>query len=173
MHPSEIDDVMRTFTIWVDTREQPTERAMIRYRQFGCPYDRHKLDFGDYSAVLFLPDGKQLSLADKVVVERKLGYQELCACYTHERGRFEREFERAKSLGAKTYLLLENSTWEMAYSGKYRSKMLPQSLIASMLAWLARYNCQIIMCRSETSGKLIHDILYREAREILMGMVNE
>lgn len=173
MHPSEIDDVMRTFTIWVDTREQPTERAKIRYRQFGCPYKRQKLDFGDYSAVLYLPDGKELSLADKRVVERKLGYTELCACFTHERDRFTREFERAKEAGAKTYLLLENSSWEMAYAGKYRSKMHPQSLIASMLAWLARYDCQIIMCKAETSGKLIHDILYREAKEILMGMVDE
>lgn len=173
MHPAEIDDIMKTFTIQIDTREQPTERAKLRYRQFGCPYRREKLDFGDYSAVLFLPDGEQLSLANTAVIERKLGYAELCACYTHERERFTREFERAREANAKIYLLLENSTWEMAYAGKYRSKMHPNSLISSMLAWLARYNCQMIMCRSETSGKLIHDILYREARELLERMVDE
>lgn len=158
--------------IYVDTREQATERARRRYEQFGVPHERHKLDFGDYSAAFTLPDGEVFSLENVAVIERKLGYAELCACYTHERSRFKREFERAKEAGAKTYLLLEDSTWEMAYTGRYRSKMLPQSLIASMLAWLARYNCQIIMCKAETSGKLIHDILYREGREALMRMVD-
>ena len=128
---------------------------------------------GDYSAVVYLPDGKTLSLADKCVIERKLGYAELCACYTHERDRFVREFERAKTAGTKVYLLLENSSWENAYAGKYRSQMRPQSLVASMTAWLARYDCQTIMCKSETSGKLIRDILYREARETLERMADE
>jgi len=164
---------MRTFTIICDTRERPTERSRVRYKQFGCPYKREKLNVGDYSAVLYLPDGKTLSLADKCVIERKLGYAELCCCFAQDRARFTREFERAKEAGTKIYLLLENSSWEMAYSGRYRSKLSPQSLIASMLAWLARYDCQIIMCRSETSGKLIHDILYREAKELLTGMVDE
>lgn len=173
MHPSEIDDVLKTFTILTDTREQPTERAKMRYKQFGCPYKQKKLNFGDYSAVVYLPDGTELSLENVVTIERKLGYAELCVCYTHDRDRFTKEFERAKAAGAKTYLLLENSTWEQAYAGKYRSKMHPSSLIASMIAWLARYDCQIIMCKSETSGKLIHDILYREAREYLESLVDE
>lgn len=173
MHPAEIEDVMKTFTIWIDTREQDTERSKIRYRQFECPYERRKLDFGDYSAVVYLPDGEEYSLADKCVVERKLGYSELCVCFTHDRDRFVREFERAKEAGAKTYILLENSSWEMAYSHKYRSQMHPKALIASMTAWLARYNCQLIMCKSETSGRLIKDILYREAREAVERMVDE
>lgn len=164
---------MKTFTIAVDTREQPTEKSRMRYRQFGCPYKKKKLNFGDYSAILYLPDGQELSLENIVTVERKLGYAELCGCYTHDRDRFTREFERAKEVGAKTYLLVENSSWEQAYSGKYRSQMHPQALIASMIAWLARYNCQILMCKSETSGKLIHDILFREARELLERMVDE
>lgn len=122
MHTSEIEDVLKTFTILIDTREQNTERSKIRYKQFGCPYKREKLDFGDYSAVLYLPDGKTLSLAETCVIERKMGYSEMCACYTQDRERFTREFERAKQAGAKVYLLLENSSWEQAYSGKYQSK---------------------------------------------------
>lgn len=173
MHPAEIEDIMKTFTILVDTREQVTERSKLRYRQFGCPYKRQKLDYGDYSAVLYLPDEKELSLENVAVCERKMNLDELCGCYTHDRARFTREFERAKEAGAKTYLLLENSSWESAYAGKYRSQMHPNSLIASMLSWLARYSCQLIMCRSETSGKLIRDILYREARELLERMVDE
>ena len=95
---------------------------------------------------------------------------ELCNCFCKDRKRFEREFERAKKAGAKVYLLIEDASWEQAYNGKYRSRMAPASLVASMQAWLARYNCQIIMCKQETSGKLIHDILYRELKEHLEAM---
>lgn len=163
---------MKTMCIWTDSREQPTERAKKRYETFGCPWERRKLDFGDYTAAFTLSDGTLFSLENIAVVERKLGYSEMCTCYTHDRERFTREFERAKKAGAKIYLLIENSSWEMAYAGKYRSKMQPKALVASMLSWLARYNCQIIMCREETSGKIIHDILYREGREAMMGMVD-
>lgn len=171
MHPSEIDDVMRTFTVLIDSREQQTERSKLRYKQFGCPYKREKLDFGDYGAVLYLPDGKQFRVPVKI--ERKMNLTEICGNFTHERDRFIREFERAKASGEKIILLIEGATWEMAYSGKYRSQMAPQSLIASMTAWLARYDCQIIMCRAETSGRLIRDILYREAKEALTRMTED
>ena len=51
--------------------------------------------------------------------------------------------------------------------------MNPKSLVGSILAWLARYNCQVIFCDKQTSGQLIYDILYREGRETLMRMVDE
>ena len=172
MHPLDVEHALKTMVVWTETREQPTERAKKRYETLGVPHERHKLDFGDYTAVFFLPDGTQFSLENIAVIERKMGFDELCQCYTHERDRFVREFERAQKAGAKVYLLLENSSWEMAYAGKYRSKMRPESLVGSMLAWLARYRCQIIMCREETSGRIIRDILYREGKEALLGMVD-
>ena len=51
--------------------------------------------------------------------------------------------------------------------GKYRSKMNPKSFVASITAWLARYRCQVIFCKAETTGVLIHEILYRELKEVL------
>ena len=50
--------------------------------------------------------------------------------------------------------------------------MKPQSLIASLLTWSARYGCAVLMCeRSDTGGKLIRDILHYEMREALDRMV--
>ena len=170
MHPTEIKDALKTFTIVVDSREQPNERALKRYSSFGCQWERQKLDYGDYTAFFSVPDMGTVSLDKKAVVERKMSVDELCACYTHDRDRFVREFDRAKQDGAKIYLLIEESSWERVYSGNYRSKMQPQSLVGSILAFLARYDCQILMCKKETSGKLIHDILYREARELMERM---
>lgn len=170
MHPIEVESALQTMCILVDSREQETKQSKRRYESFGVPWERGKLGFGDYSALFTLSDGLTLDLRDSVVIERKMSLDELCGCYTHGRARFEREFERAKAVNAKIYLLIEDASWELAYNGRYRSQMRPQALIASILAWLARYDCQIIMCKAETSGKLIHDILYREGKERLTAM---
>lgn len=167
MHPIDIENTLDTLKIIVDTRERQTKQSENRYLQFGVPWEFRKLDFGDYSCEFTLPNGKVVSLAEKCVIERKYGLSELCMCYTKERDRFKREFERAKSKGAKVYLLIESASWEAVYAGRYRSQMKPQALVASMLAWLARYNCQLIFCKAETSGRMIRDILYREAKERL------
>jgi ERCC4-type nuclease len=167
MNPFEVSRALKSLTLIVDTREQDTDRLRRRIRQTGLSFVRQKLDFGDYSAKTTLDNGTEFDISSSVSIERKMNLDELCACYCKGRKRFTREFERAKSAGAKVYLLIENANWEKAYSGSYRSKMSPQALTASLFAWLARYNCQIIFCKEETSGKIIREILYREMKERL------
>lgn len=168
MHPVEISNQLDGMVCLCDTREQPTARAKKRLASIGLPIERVALPFGDYSARC-----GALDLSGKVVIERKMDLDELAHCYCQDRPRFEREFLRAKDADAKIYLLIENASWEKAYSGLYRSKMRPESLVASITAWLARYRCQLIFCREETSGKLIHDILYREMKQALEGLPDE
>lgn len=168
MTPREIENALNTVTCLVDTREQDTPRFRARIKQIDCPVEREKLDFGDYSAKMIIKgEWRQIPIA----IERKMSFTELAQCFCSGRARFAREFERAKAQGSKVYLLVENQTWEDAYSGNYRSEMKPQAFVASLLAWLARYDCQIIFCSERTSGKLIHDILYRECREYLERMM--
>lgn len=161
----DINDALDGMVCLVDTREQDTPRLRARLAQMNCPNERFKLNFGDYSAKFPLPSGEWFSLADNVVVERKMHIDELCNCYCKDRQRFIREFERAADGGSKIYLLIEDASWEKIYSEKYRSKMRNTALVASILAWLARYDCQIMFCKLETSGQLIRDILYREGKE--------
>lgn len=169
MTPFELQAALDGMVCLVDTREQDTPRLRARIKDMGVPTERCKLDFGDYSAKF--PVGNNfLDLSQKVAVERKMNLDELIQCYTNGRKRFTAEFERCKEANGKMYLLVESATWEKTYAGNYRSQMTPKSLIASLLAWLARYNCQIIFCATETTGKLIHDILYREGKEILERM---
>ena len=165
-----VDAAMKTMGVIVDTREQDTIRARKRLQAIGLPILRKALPFGDYSAYCTLPNGEAYSLEMLVSVERKMNLDEIAMCYTRERPRFKREFERAMDVGAKIYLLVENGDWEKAYAGSYRSRVKPEALTASIIAWLARYNCQLLFCREETSGKLIHDILYREMKEHLEAM---
>lgn len=164
----EVEAALKTMTVLVDTREQDTPRARKRLHDLDCPYERMALSFGDYSVRC-----DRLDLAGLVAVERKMDLDELCNCYCKDRPRFAREFERARQAGAKLYLLVENADWEKAYAGEYRSKMRASALVASILAWLARYDCQVLFCAPSTSGKLIHDILFRELKERLEALLDE
>lgn len=165
MHPVEVKSALESMVCLVDTREQDTPRLRARLKQMGCSWERKKLDFGDYSVKC-----DALDLSRSVAVERKMDLDELCNCYCKGRKRFAREFDRAKSVGAKIYLLVEDASVDMAYFGEYRSRMSPESLVSSMLAWLARYNCQLIFCKPSISGRLIKDILYRELKERLEAL---
>lgn len=168
MTPAEIENALKSMVCLVDTREQDTPRFRARIKQIDCPVEREKLDFGDYSAKMII-NGEWRQMP--VTVERKMDFGELAQCFCKGRARFSREFDRAKAANAKVYLLVENQSWEDAYRGNYRSEMKPKAFVASLLAWLARYDCQIIFCNEHTSGKLIHDILYRECREYLERMM--
>lgn len=167
MHPVDVDASLKSMVCLVDTREQDTPAFRERMSHFD-QWERHKLDAGDYSAKFLLPDSSWFFLP--VAIERKYSLDELCMCYCQQRGRFEREFERALEAHSKLYLLVEGGSWENVYSGKYRSQMNPKSLVGSILAWLARYNCQLMFCKKETSGQLIKDILYREGKEALLKL---
>lgn len=164
---NEITQILKSMVIIVDDREKDTPLLHQRLSSFPCAYMRKRLDFGDYSAEVTLPDGEKFSLADKVVVERKMALDEICGNFTTNRVRFAKEFDRAAAAGAKTYILIENGSWEKIHRGAYRSKMTPASLLGSLTTWLARYNCQIIFCEPDTTSWLIHAFLLHEMREAL------
>lgn len=158
--------------ILVDTREQPTERSKRRYKSFGVPYRRATLSFGDYTYTTTINDVPMYGSEKPIIprfcaIERKMDVDELAQCMTRSRDRFKAEFERAKATGARIYLVVENGSWEQIRAGAYQTRVKPHVLIASCMAFMVRYNAQIIFCREETTGSLIKDILYRDLKERL------
>lgn len=170
MTPVDINKALKSLTLLVDSREKQTIRFHRRMQAAGIPYERVALSFGDYSGKCALEDGSILDLSDSVAIERKMNIDELCSCFCQNRSRFEREFLRAKKAGAKLYLLVECATWEKVLQGDYSSKMSPQALLASLTAWLARYNCQLLFCDPKSTGRIIKEVIYREIKERLEAM---
>ncbi len=168
MNIFDVENSLKNITILYDTREQPTKKLKRRISQFGCPVLRQKLDYGDYSIKCDLTNNSELSLQNKVVIERKMDIDELAMCMGRERQRFEAEFERARNDGAKVYLLIENGSMDKILRHDYISRMNSKALIASLCAWIPRYNMIPIFCSSANSGKIIKEILYRELKEYLM-----
>lgn len=166
MTPFELKTALNSAVLLVDTREQDTEALRKRIELTGMEYERFKLFSGDYS-VKCTVESDEYSLAEKVAVERKMSLDELAACFGRERERFAREFDRAKDIGMRLYMLVENATYENLYAHKYRSQLSPAAYAASLFAWQARYDCRVIFCKAESSGKIIREILFRELKERL------
>lgn len=174
MTPFEVRDCLESLTVLVDTREQETAAFHKRLKAMQCSYKRQKLDSGDYSCECILPNGTIYSLADKVVIERKMSADEVCSNFTRGRERFVREFDRLKGTGGKPYLLIENTSWEDIFAGNYRSQLNPMALVASLKAWEARYGTHILFCTPRLTGQLIYKTLYYELKERLeSGVVDE
>ena len=170
MNNFDLEKTLSTMVICVDSREHPTAEAKKRWESFGVPYRIQALKSGDYTAEFILPNGETFSLENICVIERKMSIVEICGNFCQNRARFIREFERIKEAGAKAYVVVEGASWEAIYNHRYHSQMSPQALVASLTAWMARYNAHIIFCRAETFPRLCREILYREAKEILMNM---
>ena len=164
--------VLDSFEILVDTREQDTERARDRYERMNVPVFRAKLNYGDYTYNATLPSGETLfdinnNVNPVCAVERKMSLDELAMCLGKDRKRFEREFDRAREAKARVILLCENASWENLMNGRYRSRLNPNAYLGSLTAWSVRYDFQIVFCKEETSGKLIREFLYRDLKERL------
>lgn len=167
MHPLDLKRALEDFTILYDTREQPNEKLKQRLEVMDCPCERVKLNYGDYTARC-----GALDLSSSVVIERKMNLTELALCFGSQRERFKHEFERAAADGAKIYLLIENANWnvlfsDFAYKRYCNSKYTRSAMIASLTAWIARYNMLVVFCDSDNTGLLIREILYREMKERL------
>ena len=166
-----VTEVLNTFQILIDNREQWTPRAIERYNSFGVPYSRTTLNYGDYCGIITI-DGTPIYDTSKAVkaccvIERKMSLDELAMCFTRGRDRFRREMERAAANNSVIYLLIENGSYEAIINHRYRSKYHPNAFLASLTAWTVRYNLRTVFCKADTSGALIKEILYRDMKERL------
>jgi len=171
MDPLEVESILKTFRVIVDTREQVTPKASHRYKSFGVPYERGTLRYGDYSGNVSFGDEPLYDvnkpIMSRCVIERKMSLDELAICFTSGRDRFEREFKRAQENGARIYLIVENGSFERIQRHDYKSKFHPKAFIASLTAWTVRYDINVTFCQSMTSGCLIKEFLYRDMKERL------
>lgn len=139
------------------------------------------LKVGDYTIAVQLPNKEVVNFKDKVVVERKADLNELCCNLFDKKDeegftRFERELIRAKEQGIKVYLVIETTDMhsKILSSNHFRydkaSKVSPASFNAILMALCSRYNINVWYTDKANSGRLIHDILYYEAREYLKNI---
>lgn len=149
----------------VDSREKPKAIKTIlkEFEREGVPYSVTKLFIGDYQDY-----GNPF-----LIIDRKQSIQELAANCTRDHERFKRELERAKSVGARLIILVEQNRYMdrdkwihvegiediMLWSSPHTT-IVGEKVYRVLRAWRSKYDIDIQFCDKRQTGKRILDILY-------------
>lgn len=168
MRSYEIDSVMKSMKIIVDTREKKNSHIISTLDARRCPYSAHKLDYGDYTCTYDTSEKSGILFADKVVIERKANLDELAGNITKERARFDREFQRAGAAGAKVFLMVEGGSYDDIRRHFYRSQMPPNAYLNTLFSWQQKYNITISFVSREFAGDYIYGTLFMALKNYLL-----
>jgi DNA excision repair protein ERCC-4 len=134
-----------------DTREQ----LILPIRRL--PVIRKNLYCGDYSL-----DGAEWSVG----IERK-SIEDLVNCCTSERDRWERSLLRLRGCPFRR-LLIVGSRGEIEL-GRYRSRISPKAVLATVSAFEVRYQVPVVYCSTpEIAARQVESWLYWVARELVL-----
>lgn len=120
----------QSLVVVVDTREQ-TDLPFSN----GVETTRAKLDYGDFSAQ---------GLTDAIAIECKHSWDDLAACVTGERDRFERELEALAKHYRYRALLIAGTERELM-TAQWHSRVTTKSVLASLWAWGMDFNIPVIL----------------------------
>ncbi|HLR02836.1 MAG TPA: ERCC4 domain-containing protein [Virgibacillus sp.] len=163
----EVKELLATIVILIDTREQKNQHIIDYLNKKGIPYKGKKLDYGDYSA--YIPKNADYGILRDthipVYVERKNSIDEL-ASTIKERTRFENELIRSQR--SEFLLLVEDEKgYENIVTGRYRSEYQSKALLASLMAFEARYGFKSVFVSKLSTPNYIYHHLYYNVRETL------
>jgi len=135
--------------ILIDTREQEP-------LSFTLPVERGTLTTGDYSIK---------GLEKFISIERKSA-DDLVGCLKNgQRERFEKELSRGKGLDYFA-LVVETDLAGLA-GGDYRSRMIPKSVIQSLVAFSVRYRLPIFFCPDRKyAARVVESLLMKYVVEL-------
>ncbi len=167
----ESKEILNNLTVLVDTRENANSHILDFFNKKKVKYKSKKLDFGDYSFMLpAMPDMgilKPLFFDNELVVERKGSLTELSGNLTKDRERFEKELIRKKD--SKFYLMIEDGSWEDIQSGNYNTQYNPVSFLATLNAYIARYQIDINFVSKYYAGIYIYALFKYHLREVILN----
>lgn len=125
--------------------------------------EKRRLMTGDYSIVGF---------EDRIAVERK-ERSDAYQSFGRERRRFEAELERLSQMDYAAVLV--EDTWDgMEHRPPRNSKMLPESVIESMIAWQQRYGVHFLLVSGRRQAeRLCFRVLRRFHRDIETKLAEE
>ncbi|EXG87897.1 hypothetical protein K413DRAFT_4799 [Clostridium sp. ASBs410] len=140
----EIDELVSSIVILVDTREKINTHITDSFDKNGITHKKKALEYGDYSFAL--PKNEELSIPrdmyfnKKVCIERKASLEEISGNLTKERDRFEKEL----CLAPKTkVLLIENANYSDVATGNYNTQYNKKSFLASLHSFWFKYDVPI------------------------------
>ena len=137
--------------ILIDTREQQP----FIFARYGVETVRGTLATGDYCVEGF---------ESRISIERKGSLDELVLCLSSDRGRFERELQRAATLDFFA-IVIEGSFVDLM-AGRFRSRMTVNAVVESIAAFTVRHRTSFLFCGGRLQAeRLTYSLLSKFERE--------
>ena len=153
----------------VDTREKPKaiKKILEQFDDAGIQHVSTKLFVGDY----------QDYHRPGIVVDRKQNIAELAKNCTSDHVRFRAELDRAKSVGAKLVILVEQDRYRdrdkwihvedisdlMLWSSPHTT-IRGEKVFRVLSSWCSKYDIEVRFCDKRVTGKRILEIIYPEVK---------
>lgn len=166
MTDAQVDKILKDIVIICDSREQKNNHILDYFNEHGIKYFEDKMETADYT--FYLPNYPHLGLDRSILIERKNSWDEIIGNFTKHRKRFVAEFERLNC--EDMHIMIETATWRKLINGSYRSKVPPQSIMASIMTFSFRYNTKIWFTQPSDSGYVILSLIHYGLREKLKNM---
>lgn len=155
----------------VDSREKPKAINTIlkEFERKGVKYSITKLFIGDYQDY-----GNPF-----LIIDRKQNIAELAKNCTADHARFKAELERAKEVGAKLVILVEQNRYKdrerwisvetiediMLWSSPHTT-IRGEKVYRVLRAWVAKYNIEVRFCDKRRTGSEILEIIYGNDKDL-------
>lgn len=149
----------------IDSREKPKaiKTILAQVEEAGVPYMVSKLPIGDYM------DFQRPEL----IIDRKQNIAEIAKNCTTDHRRFKAELERAKMVGSKLVILVEQNRYKdrdkwirvdsiedlMLWSSPHTT-VRGEKVFRVLSAWCNKYDIEVMFCDKRQTGKKILEILY-------------
>jgi ERCC4-type nuclease len=174
MTDKRIAEILKGISIIVDTREQDLH-LVDWFKKYNIPYIQRALKFADYSfecpPIPELDFNEPVSFEQRIVVERKNGLDELSGCLAQSRERFQKELQKAKDVGAKFILMVEEPQgYEKIMKHQYGTNLSEKSFAASLFTFQARYNIEIQFIPPNMAGWFVYSTFYYYLRSELKDL---
>ncbi|WP_432702664.1 ERCC4 domain-containing protein [Lysinibacillus sphaericus] len=156
---TEIDKIIKTLTIVIDTREKSNDHIREYFVARDIPYRIKKLDVGDYGCLI--PKNDELGIPRDIYlnsfVERKNGVDEITGNLQKDtQHAFENELIRSQ--GSRFVLFVEELDFdEKIATGDYRSAYEPKALKGRLESFKAKYNFEIVPMSKKMIGHNIYN----------------
>lgn len=153
----------------VDSREKPKaiQKILKQFDEAGIQHISTKLYVGDYMD--FHHPG--------LCIDRKQSIAELAKNCTADHVRFRAELDRAKSVGAKLVILVEQDRYKdrdkwihvedisdlMLWSSPHTT-IRGEKVFRVLSSWCSKYDIEVRFCDKRVTGKRILEIIYPEAQ---------
>lgn len=164
----ETDLILSKLTVIIDSREKVNTHITSQFDKANIKHEVRKLNHGDYSFIIPpIPElniYEEMSLVDRISIERKSSLDEIAGNITKDRERFKREFERHKGL---MILLIETNTYADIFNHNYQSKLSPQSFVGTLHSWSIKHSVPFIFISKDYVAQYIYFTFYYYLRYLL------